>query len=105
VAILRKVTAEAINTFATAQAAYGGWQSAQSAADKMRGNADLMGRAYTLGEMGLTDVLMARRQALEANLAATLARLDAAEARYRLLLDAHQLWSLDVDDDEDHAHH
>ena len=105
-AVLRKVTAEAVNTFAAAQAAYGGWQSAQSAADKMRSNAELMARAYSLGEMGLPEVLTARRQALEANLAAALARLGAAEARYRLMLDAHQLWPLDIDgEDEDHAHH
>ena len=104
-AILRKVTAEAVNSFAAAEAAYGGWQSAQSAADKMRGNAELMARAYALGEMGLPEVLTARRQALEANLAAALARLDAAETRYRLLLDAHQLWPLDADaEDENHAH-
>ena len=105
-AILRKVTAEAVNSFAAAQAAYGGWQSAQSAADMMRGNAELMARAYALGEMGLPEVLAARRQALEANLAAALARLEAAEARYRLMLDAHQLWPLDVDGaGEDHVHY
>lgn len=105
-AILRKVTAEAVNSFAAAQAVYGGWQSAQSAADKMRGNAELMARAYALGEMGLPEVLTARRQALEANLAAALARLEAAETRYRLQLDAHQLWPLDVDEeDEAHAHY
>lgn len=105
-AILRKVTAEAVNSFAAAQAAYGGWQSAQSAADKMRSNAELMARAYALGEMGLPEVLTARRQALEANLAAALARLDAAETRYRLLLDAHQLWPLDADEEgEGHAHY
>jgi len=105
-AILRKVTSEAVNSFAAAQAAYGGWQSAQSAADKMRGNAELMARAYGLGEMGLPEVLTARRQALEANLSAALARLEAAETRYRLLLDAHQLWPLDADEeDEGHAHY
>lgn len=103
--VLRKVTAEAINSFAAAQAAYGGWQSAQRAADKMRGNAELMARAYALGEMGLSEVLTARRQALEANLAAALARLDASETRYRLMLDAHQLWPLDADEEEGpHSH-
>lgn len=39
------------------------------------------------------DVQHAPRQAIEARLAATQARLDAGEARYRLLLDAHQLWN------------
>lgn len=106
-AVLRRVTAEAINSFAAAQAAYGGWQSARSAADKMGGNAELMSRAYALGEMGLPEVLTARRQALESTLLSAIAQLDAVEARYRLLLDAHQLWALDVDvdgEDESHAH-
>ncbi|MDD5331054.1 MAG: transporter, partial [Sulfuricella sp.] len=80
---------------------YSGWQSAQDAAGKMNANAELMARAYALGEMGLTDVLAARRQALEANLNATLARLEAAEARYRLLLDAHQLWPLEADEENE----
>ena len=39
-----------------------------------------------------------QRQAIEARLAATQAQLGANEARYRLLLDAHQLWPLDDDE-------
>ncbi|MDD5241119.1 MAG: TolC family protein [Sulfuricella sp.] len=105
-AVLRRVTAEAVNSFVAAQAAYGGWQSARSAADKMSGNAELMSRAYALGEMGLPEVLTARRQALESTLTAAIAQLEAAETRYRLLLDAHQLWKLDIDgEDENHAHY
>mgnify|MGYP006324972975 CR=1 FL=1 len=34
------------------------------------------------------------REAIEARLAATQAHLEANEARYRLLLDAHQLWPI-----------
>ncbi len=98
-AVLRKIRLEAANAFAAAQAAYRGWESAALAADKMRANAELMARAYALGEMSLSEVLLARRQALEATLAATLARLEAAESRYRLLLDAHRLWPLG-----DHEH-
>jgi outer membrane protein, heavy metal efflux system len=94
-AILRKIALEADNTLATAQAAWQGWQSAGLAAERMRANADLLGRAYALGEAPLGEVLAARRLALEAGLSATLARLDAAESRYRLLLDAHQLWAFD----------
>jgi len=62
----------------------------------VRENAELLARAYSLGESSLSDVLNARRMALESSLAATTAQLDANEARYRLLLDAHQLWPLDV---------
>lgn len=98
--VLRKVEVEATATYATASTAYDTWQKAKLVADKMQANADLMSRAYSLGEAGLPEVLLARRQALEAGLNAVLAQVDAAESRYRLLLDAHQLWPLDVDDNE-----
>lgn len=76
------------------------WQQANDAATAIRSNADLVAKAYTLGESSLSDSLSARRFALESSLAESLARLDANEARYRLLLDAHQLWALD----EAHLH-
>lgn len=72
------------------------WQQAQEAARSVRENAELLARAYSLGESSLSDVLNARRMSLESSLAATMAQLDANEARYRLLLDAHQLWPLDM---------
>jgi len=93
--VLRKVEAEITSEFLTAQAAYANWQGLQAAAQRITSNTDLMARAYALGEAGLSDVLTARRQAIEARLAAAIAQLDASEARYRLLLDAHELWPLD----------
>lgn len=75
------------------------WQLAHEAADSIRSNAELVARAYRLGEASLSDSLTARRFALESSLSEHLAQLDANEARYRLLLDAHQLWS------PDHDHH
>jgi outer membrane protein TolC len=60
-------------------------------------HATLMERAYALGESALPEVLNARRVAREAALGAALARLEALETRYRLLLDAHLLWPLDDD--------
>jgi outer membrane protein TolC len=65
----------------------------------MRRHADLMTRAYQLGESGLTDVLNARRLAQEADLNAINTRLAASQARYRLLLDTHALWPIDADED------
>jgi outer membrane protein TolC len=96
--VLAKLEAEAENLFAGAQAAYHSALSAREAAQRIQASADLTARAYALGEHGLADVLLAKRQALEANLAATLAQLDANEARYRLLLDSHQLWPIDADE-------
>lgn len=74
------------------------WQLAYQAAQSMRSNANMSARAYQLGETNLNDNLTAQRNALESSLAESLARLDANESRYRLLLDAHQLWPLDGHD-------
>lgn len=97
-AVLAKLEAEAENLFAGAHAAYRSALSTREAAQRIKASADLAARAYALGEQGLADVLVAKRLALEANLAATLAQLDANEARYRLLLDSHQLWPIDADE-------
>ena len=102
--MLRRLNAEIINTYASAASAFESWQSAQTAAQGMQRNAELMARAYALGEAGLSETLNARRQALETGLAAALAQLNAREARHRLMLDAHLLWPLDKDEDEDSAH-
>jgi len=88
---------QAVSSFAT-------WQQAHEAAQAIRSNAELVAKAYSLGESSLSDSLIARRFALESSLAENLAQLDANEARYRLLLDAHQLWPLD-NEDEHHANH
>jgi outer membrane protein TolC len=76
------------------------WQQAHESAQAICRNAEMVARAYTLGESSLSDSLSARRIALESSLAEHLAQLDANEARYRLMLDAHQLWA----QDEEHAH-
>ncbi len=93
--MVRRLSAESDALFATARAAYDSAARAEQAAAGMRRNAELTSRAYALGESNLADVLLARRLAIETELAATLARLEAAESRYRLLLDAHELWPLD----------
>ncbi len=55
--------------------------------------ADLAAIAYTEGETPLNSLLQARRQASEAQLAATLAQVASQEAAARALLDAHRLWT------------
>ncbi|MDD2684798.1 MAG: TolC family protein [Gallionella sp.] len=74
---------------------YATWEQAHAAAQAIRSNAELVAKAYALGENSLSDSLTAQRLALESSLAENLSRLDANESRYRLLLDAHQLWPLD----------
>jgi outer membrane protein TolC len=77
------------------------WQRLADVALRMEDNAHLLDKAWRLGEGQFADLQTARRQSIEARLAATQAQLDANEARYRLLLDAHLLWDLDT---ESHGH-
>lgn len=100
-----RLEGEIYATHTQAVSSYDTWQQAHEAAQAIRNNAELMAKAYTLGENSLSDSLTARRFALESSLAENLAQLDANEARYRLLLDAHQLWPLGNDADEHHANH
>ncbi|MEQ1527535.1 MAG: TolC family protein [Gallionella sp.] len=101
----RRLEGEIYATHTQAVSNYSTWQQAHEAAQAIRSNAELTAKAYSLGENSLLDNLTARRFALESSLAESLAQLDANEARYRLLLDAHQLWSLGNDADEHHANH
>lgn len=72
---------------------YAIYRQARDAALAIGANAELIAKAYYLGEGSLADSLAARRIAQEATLSEQLAQLDANEARYRLELDAHQLWA------------
>jgi outer membrane protein TolC len=94
-AVALKIGAEAAALYHAAVAGYASWQAASKAAERLGRAADMIGRAYQLGEGSLNDLLNARRQANEARISALLAQLEALELRYRLLLDAHQLWDFD----------
>lgn len=95
--VQRRLKNDIDNAYRQATHSYANWQKAHEVAISVGHNALLVARAYSLGEGTLTDSLVARRNALDAALAETLAQLDANESRYRLLLDAHQLWALDED--------
>jgi outer membrane protein TolC len=92
---LAKVEGDARRIFQAAQAAYLQWQRLADAASRIAENTRLLEKAWRFGEGQIGDLLVARRQAVEARLAAAQAQLDATEARYRLLLDTHRLWALD----------
>jgi len=94
-ALLRRLSAEVSVLYTNARSAYDSAGRAGEAAQGMNRNAELTSKAHSLGEASLAEVLLARRMASESGLASTLARLEAAESRYRLLLDAHELWPLD----------
>jgi outer membrane protein TolC len=106
-AVLRRVETEAAALHRQALSSRAGWLRQRDAAEALARSADLTEKAWQLGEGSLSDTLNARRLAHEAQLSAQLARLDASEARYRLLLDAHRLWPIDVhdQDQDEHDHH
>jgi outer membrane protein, heavy metal efflux system len=96
-ALRRRLEGDIYAAHTQALSSYQIWLQAREAAASIRQNADLVSRAYSLGESNLSETLTARRLALESALAESLMRLDANEARYRLLLDAHQLWISDAE--------
>ena len=95
VAAMQKITADSATLYHAAKAARDTWQASRSAADSLTRAAEMTARAYQLGEGSLNDLLASRRQANEAQLSARLLQLEALELRYRLMLDAHQLWEFD----------
>ena len=99
-AVQRRLEADIYSAHTQAIGNYQTWLQAKEAATSVRQNADLVSRAYSLGESSLSETLTARRLALESTLSENLVRLDSNEARYRLLLDAHQLWAMDTDHKE-----
>jgi outer membrane protein TolC len=90
-----KVEGEARRSFQLAQSLHGQSQRLAEVAARIGENTRLLEKAWRFGEGQISDLLTARRQAVDARLAAAQAQLDASEARYRLLLDAHELWAFD----------
>ncbi|MEK8088840.1 TolC family protein [Thermithiobacillus plumbiphilus] len=97
----RSVETEISAALAQAQGTYQSWQAADRAAQAMRNNAQLMQRAYELGEADLQALLLARRQALSAQLAANKAQIETLLAHYLLLVDGHLIWNMEASDHED----
>lgn len=97
---LAQVQGEARRALDQAEAAKAQWQRLAAVAARMDDNARLLDRAWRLGEGQFADLQQSRRLAIEARLSAAQARLDAAEAYYRVLLDSHELWAFD----NDHEH-
>jgi outer membrane protein TolC len=94
--VTRRIEGDIYASHTQAVKSYATWQQAHDAAQAIGNNAELIARAYSFGEVSLSDSLTARRYALESSLAEKIAQLDANEARYRLLIDAHQLWAGDA---------
>ena len=84
-----------------ARSSYRQWERLAAVAGQSSAAAESVTRAYAAGELGVAELLAARRQSLDAQLLATVSLLTAHESQARLQLDAHQLWALEEHD----AHH
>lgn len=93
--VMARAEAEAQRTVSLTQSTRAQWLRLADVARRMEDNARLLDKAWRLGEGQFAELQAARRQEIEARLAAAQAQLDASESRYRLLLDAHELWDLD----------
>lgn len=94
-AIRQKVLTEASTAWLTAQSALTAWQSQEQARQRHEQVFKTVVRAWELGEYSHSEVLMARRQFMEAALAEINARADARHAALRLKLDLHDTWEFD----------
>ncbi|MEI7970306.1 MAG: TolC family protein [Betaproteobacteria bacterium] len=102
-AVVQRVSADVALMYGQAQGAFNAWERARTAADGMQRNAASITRSWQLREASLNDVLIARRLALESGLSAALARIDAEETRYRLMVEAHLLWNDPEEEAQEHA--
>ncbi|GAB3995675.1 hypothetical protein GCM10028807_36450 [Spirosoma daeguense] len=88
----REILNDIAVSYAKAASGYSSWESAKLANDSLMQNAQKMNRAYELGEVNMIDLLNAQRLRAESAQTYNATRIEAIEARYRLLLDAHELW-------------
>ena len=93
--VRRAVEATARIDVVNARGSWLQWQRLAEAAQQAESAANAVARGYEVGELSITDLLISRRQQLEAQLQADAALLNAHEARARLWLDAHKIWAPD----------
>lgn len=93
----RLIEFEVAEAYADATGSFERWRLAEESAAKTADSARLTQRAYSLGEVDLQTLLLARRQAVEAVDSALDARVIALTSYYRLLVDAHLVWGLEHD--------
>lgn len=102
-AVVQRVGAEVAMMVGQARGAYAAWQRASAAAAGMQRHAEMLTRSWQLKEASLSDVVIARRVAVESALQAALARVEAEESRRRLLVEAHILWNDPEEEREPHG--
>ncbi|WP_234102539.1 TolC family protein, partial [Streptomyces venezuelae] len=85
----RALEMEVAGTYIDATGSYERWRLTSQGLASTQNSARLTQRAYTLGEVDLQGLLLARKQALDATMAAEQARVEALRAQSRLMIDAH----------------
>lgn len=90
--IRRDITRDALERVVRARAAHAIWEGRNQALAAALDSVSKTERAYTLGESGLAELLVARRAGLDAALAERSAAVDAIEAVALVRIDAHDLW-------------
>lgn len=93
--VRQKVRTEAASAWLTAQSALSAWQSQDQARQRHEQLLKTMVRGWQLGEYSQADLLLARRQFMDAALAEIQARAQARHAALRLKLDLHDTWEFD----------
>lgn len=94
-ATAQKIRTESTQAWLAAQSAVTAWQSQEQARQKHEQVLQSIVKGWQLGEYSQSDILLARRQYLDAALAEINARADARHAAARLKLDLHEMWEFD----------
>lgn len=89
------VEAAARTDLLNARSSWRQWERLANVAKLSQAAAEGVSKAYAAGEVGISEVLTARRLAQDAQSLAVTAQLSAHEAYSRLRLDAHEIWALD----------
>ncbi|MBC2667173.1 TolC family protein [Novosphingobium flavum] len=99
-AVRLNITETASTDLAEAEATYSAWQRSRTALDAQVAALQKTRRGQQLGEIGLSEVLLAERLVHEAFRSEVVARTDAQRAITRIRIDSHQLW---IGDEADEA--
>lgn len=96
--VLRDVEIAADRDVIQARQGLAAWQQSQAASKASAQLLVRMRRAYALGDLSLTDLLIAERQDFDIRRAELMARAGAHGAILQLMIDAHRIWSLGDDE-------
>ena len=91
-ALHRDIRREAERSVEAVRVRYAQWQAQRRAWDASQAASQRVHRGWQLGELPLSDWLMAERMQRQIALNETEARIAAEEARLRVLVDSHELW-------------